>query len=102
MDIVIRMKTGLFETTPFRLQTGENRLLLIPVTAEGAEPIVLDEKDILSITLTQRRLTELEIQTRDTLYSGLFEEGYPFEETVNCLKRHLNVNITCEYKGGEY
>ena len=51
--------------------------------------------------ITEGRLPELEIQTRDVLYSGTLEAGVSLSEVVNHLKEYLNINITCEYKGGE-
>ena len=100
MDIIARIKTGFFEMKPYRLKAEDGNLLLIPIREDGEEAVVLAEGDILSVTLTEGRLPELEIQTRDALYSGTLEEGSSLAEVVQCLKEHLNINITCEYKGG--
>ena len=101
MELIVRMKTGFFEKTPYRLEAVEKGLRLTPVNADSAERIVLEQEDILSVTLTERKSPELEIQTRDTVYAGTLEEGYPFSEAVSYLNENLNVKITCEYKGGE-
>ena len=101
MEFIIRMKTGFFEKTPYRLEAIGKGLSLIPVTSESSERIVFKQEDILSVTLTQRRHPELEIQTRGVVYSGAFEDGYSFEAVASYLKENLNVKITCEYKGGE-
>ena len=100
MDIIARIKTGFFEMKPYRLKAEDGNLLLIPIREDGEEAVVLAEGDILSVTLTEGRLPELEIQTRDARYSGTLEEGSSLAEVVQCLKEHLNINITCEYKGG--
>ena len=101
MDIIARIKTGFFETKPYRLKVETGRLFLVPVQATSEESIILSERDILSVTLTEGRLPDLEIQARDSLYSGTLEENCSLAEVVHCLKEHLNINITCEYKGGE-
>lgn len=101
MEILTRIKTGFFEMKPYRLKVVKRSLLLIPLQEGGEGVTVLSESDILSVTLTEGRLPELEIQTRNELYSGILEESCSLAEVINYLKEHLNINITCEYKGGE-
>ena len=52
MDILARIKTGFFETKPYRLRAEEGSLSLIPLQEGGEGIIVLSEGDILSVTLT--------------------------------------------------
>lgn len=101
MEILARIKTGFFEMKPYRLKAEEGSLLLVPVQEGGEGVVILAEKDILSVTLTEGRLPEMEIQTRNELYSGILEESCSLAEVINYLKEYLNINITCEYKGGE-
>lgn len=100
MGITARIKTGFFEMKQYCLKAEKGSLLLVPVQADGGGSIVLAEGDILSVTLSEGRLPELEIQTRRTLYSGILEEGCSLAEVVSYLKGFLNINITCEYRGG--
>jgi len=100
MEILAGIKTGFFEITPYRLKAEEGCLSLIPLQESGKEVIVLSEGDILSVTLTEGRLPGLEIQTRNELYSGILDESCTLAEVINYLKEYLNINITCEYKGG--
>lgn len=101
MEILARIKTGFFEMKPYRLKAVEGSLSLIPLQEGGEGAIVLSECDILSVTLTDGRLPGLEIQVRNELYSGILEESCSLAEVINYLKQYLNINITCEYKGGE-
>lgn len=101
MEIEARIKTGFFEMKPYRLKAEEGSLSLIPLEEGGEGILVLSEGDILSVTLTAGRLPELEIQTLNELYSGILGENSSLAEVVNYLKGHLNINIFCEYKGGE-
>lgn len=100
MELIIRMKTVFFEKTPYRLEATQRGLLLILVKADGPERMLLLREDILSVSLTERRYPELEIQTRRAVYSGILEDGYPFSEMASYLSENLKLNITCEYKGG--
>lgn len=101
MEILVRIKTGFFEMKPYRLKAEEGSLLFVPLREDGGEIMLLAKGDILSVTLTERRLPELEIQTLDALYSGILADSCSLEEVVNHLKENLNITITCEYKGGE-
>jgi len=101
MEILARIKTGFFEMKPYRLKAEEGSLSLIPLQESGESYIVLSEGDIISVTLTEGRLPGLEIQTRNKLYSGILDKSYSLAEVIYYLKEYLNINITCEYKGGE-
>ncbi len=101
MEPIFRLKTGFFEKTPYRLKVVEKALHLVPVHADGAERIVLAQEDILSITLTERKAPELEIQTQNMLYSGIFEANVSVVEAIGQLKERLNTKFICEYKGGD-
>ncbi|WMJ78788.1 MULTISPECIES: hypothetical protein [unclassified Sedimentibacter] len=101
MKLILWMKTGFFKKTPYSLGARGNNLLLIPTKAEDAEQIILKQEGLLSVTLTQRKYPELEIQAQDAVYVGVFEEGVDFEEVASYLKEHLKTKIICEYKGGE-
>lgn len=101
MKILARIKTGFFEMKPYCLRAEEERLLLFPLQDGPGETIVLTERDILTVTLTDGRHPQLEIQTRKELYSGILEESCSLAEVINYLKEHLKINIICEYKGGE-
>ena len=101
MEILARIKTGFFEIKAYELKAEEGSLSLIPLHESGEGVIVLSEGDIISVTLTEGRLPGLEIQTRNELYSGILDESCTLAEVINYLKEYLNINITCEYKGGE-
>ena len=101
MDVIVRLKTGFFEKTAYRLEMRASRLILIPNKEEFAERIVIDQRDIRSVTLTERKHPELEIQTYDAVYVGIIEGECSFGEVVSFFNENLDAKITCEYKGGE-
>ncbi|MDD4844223.1 MAG: hypothetical protein PHU31_07820 [Anaerotignum sp.] len=99
MDLMLRIKTGFFETTTFRLEIGEKELQLVPIKPEETAEIVLEKDNIHSVTLREKRLAELGIQTRNMLYWGIFEKDIPFEQVVSYFRENLNIPILCEYEG---
>ncbi len=101
MEILTRIKCGFFEMKPYLLKVEKRSLLLVPLQEGDERVIVLSEDDILAVTLTQGRLTELEIQTHNELYSGILVESCSLAKVLNYLKKNLNIHITCEFKGGE-
>jgi len=100
VEIVARIKTGFFKVKPYRLKADVGSLSLVPLQEGGEGIIVFSEGDILSVTLTEGRLPGLEIQTRNELYSGTLDERCSLAEVINYLNEYLNINITCEYRGG--
>ena len=96
IDILVRLKTGFFGTTPYRLDVGENEFLLVPVNSDSVESIVLTEKDICSVTLKALKHPELEIKTRDTRFDVVLEERHTFREVLSFLRQYINVSTTCK------
>lgn len=100
MELIIRMKTGFFEKTPYWLEITDKSIFLIPINENRGEQILLHHEDIQSVTLTELKYPELEIQARNELYTGILVDGCPLGELVSYLNEKLNVKFTCVYKGG--
>lgn len=101
MELLVQLKTGFFEKRPYRLKAEDGSISLIPIKESGAEVIFISEGSILSVTLMEGRLPELEIQTRNEMYTCIINGSCSIAEAIKYLKEYLNINITCEYKGGE-
>ena len=94
-----RLKTGFFETKPFDLLISKGKLILSPSEAED-QVITISEKDILNITLKNVKSLEIEIQTWDKIYQGVFIDKADYEELLKKLKENINKKIFFEYEGG--
>ncbi len=94
-----RLKTGFFETKRFDLIARKGNLILSPVEAED-QVIIIPEKDILNVTLKNTKSLEMEIQTWDKVYQGIFNNKTDYEELLGQLKGNINKKIVCEYEGG--
>jgi len=94
-----RLKTGFFETKSFDLLISKGKLILSPSEAED-QVITISEKDILNITLKNVKSLEIEIQTWDKIYQGVFIDKADYEELLKKLKENINKKIFFEYEGG--
>ena len=93
-----RLKTGFYETKQFDFLISKGKLVLVP--PESAESwITIEEQDILTITLKNEKALELDIQTRDNIYQGIFGNQTDFEELLGQLKENIHKRIVCEYEG---
>ena len=87
-----RLKTGFFETKPFDLLISKGKLILSPSEAED-QVITISEKDILNITLKNVKSLEIEIQTWDKIYQGIFDNKDDYEKLLGQLKENINKKI---------
>ena len=94
-----RLKTGFFETKTFDLIVSKGKLILYPVESED-QVIIIPEKEILNITLKNEKSLEIEIQTWDKIYQGLFDSKTDYEKLLKQLTENINKKIVCEYEGG--
>jgi hypothetical protein len=97
----VRLRTGFYETEPYRLSIGRGMLELLPEKT-GAEPLILPEGKILSVTRFGKRCAGAEIQTEDRLYHVTLCDSSRAEELYQSLKENLRVGIEVEsaYEGG--
>lgn len=96
----IRLKTGFFETKPYDLLVGKDRLVLSSKESESGS-IIIPDKNIISIALNNKKAPEIEIQTWEKIFQGSLLEKADFEKLLNSIKENLSVKIICEYKGGK-
>ena len=94
-----RLKTGFFETKPFDFLIRKGKLILSPSESKD-QVIMIQEEDILSITLKTVKSLEIEIQTWDKIYQGIFDNKDDYEKLLGQLKENINKKIVCEYEGG--
>lgn len=95
MEFEIRLKTGFFETKPYNLLIGKNRLVLSSVNSAD-DNISVHEKEILLVSLREKKHSEIEVQTMENNYQGVFCDDIDFEEVLRILKENLHAKIICE------
>lgn len=75
---------------------SKGKLIFSPSESEG-QVIMIKEEEILSITLKNVKSLEIEIQTWDKIYQGVFCDKADYEELLKQLKENINKKIVCEY-----
>jgi len=97
----VRLRTGFYETEPYRLFIDRGVLKLLPEKS-GEEPLILPEAEILLVTFFGRRSAGAEIQTADRLYHMALCDSSRAGEMYQSLKENLRAGINFEtaYEGG--
>lgn len=91
-----RLKTGFYETQIFDFLIFKGKLVLSPAESEN-QVITILEKDVMNITLKNVKSLEIEIQTWDKIYQGVFDNKADYEKLLMQLKENINKKIVCEY-----
>lgn len=99
MPASIRLKTGFFRTSAYRLAQGPAELRLVP--ADSREPeIRLPAGEILSITVSETDGTkrpQVEILTSNRAYEGVFCSEADCREAIRLFRNELHMKI--QYHG---
>lgn len=96
----IRLKTGFYETKPYRLLI-ENGLLVLSPEEPGDQCITIPDWEVLSIGLYHQKTPGIEIHVRDNRYRCTLAEKTDYEKLLNRIKENPSVKIVCEYEGGK-
>lgn len=101
MGMEVWLKTGFFETTPYRLEVKNKRMHFLSSDPENGGKITLNETDILSVPL-QEKSSRFEIITGSYHYRGAFVLNRDWTQIIQLLKSELSVKIIYEYEGGSH
>ena len=89
MSYLLKLKSGFFKTHPYILILAKKQIRLTPLIQdipEGGElnQIVINDSDIISISLNQKKakVMELEIFSQQGSYQGIFAANTNFEELL--------------------
>jgi hypothetical protein len=99
MGVRIRLKTGFFETKNYWIEIKKNQLCFLPEN-QGEGILQFDEKEILTVTLKDFHIAELELQTSESIYIGIFSNRIDLAEALELMKGTLATKIIYEYEGG--
>lgn len=92
----VKMKTGFYETTNYDLSIFDGKILLIPSALGAKEAIEIVDHDLISITLTKKKNSEIEIRTRNQMFTGTLLENLYLREIYPILKKQINAKIIYE------
>ncbi len=92
-----RLKTGFFETKLYNLSIKDQRITILD---NEEELIVIDDDDLLCVSVTEKNHIEIEIQTKTNVYSGTISTAAASaSRLLDDLKEKLNKKIL--YEGGK-
>lgn len=96
MQFEVKMKTGFYKTTNYDLSADQHLLLLIPVKNKTDVAIQIPEEDLISIILTKKKKSEIEIKTYNQIFTGTFTLNTDLREVQQALKKHITTKIHYE------
>ena len=97
MEIGLRVKTGFFDTKPYRFLIEDERVLFSPAEEDG-EAYAFRKGEVLCVTLKERPLA-LELVTASSVVAGALVEGSDILEVKNYIQTRLDTKIICEFEG---
>ena len=91
----VRLKTGFYETKPYDLLISKQKLVLSPIESKD-DAITLSETEILFVYLREIKHYEIEVQTSDHIFQGIFYYNIDIEEVLRLLRNNLHTQIIFE------
>lgn len=101
MSIDIKLKTGFFETKPYRIKIINRALHFCPINSDCGDMFILNADSIVTVTLMQST-SKLEISTKNAIYSGFLDDDRDWIETFKFFKESLRAKIIYEYQDDKY
>lgn len=98
MQYGIKMKTGFYETTRYALSAFEGGIQLRPSEDKTKNIIHVLEDDLIAITLTRKKNPEIEIKTRNQMFTGTFTEKLDLFDVHHELKKYISTKVVYEEK----
>jgi hypothetical protein len=99
MKIELRLRTGFYETTSYWMEVTKNRIALSPLpTGGGKEEIVIPGEIITAISVLEKKNPEIEIQTKEGIFSGTLSQETDLDKLFDLMKKELNKKVI--YEGG--
>ncbi len=92
----LRLKTGFFETTPYRFYILKGHLRLVPDKTSARGNIEIPEEDLVSVALTKDSRLRITISTQSQTFTGTFVGTPDLREVSEYLKNRVYKPIICE------
>ena len=96
MSYQVKLKTGFYETTLYDLSLSQDKIQFIPLENTEKEVITIKSDDLITITLTKRTHSEIEVLARNRIFTGTFIQDPDLRELQKTLKKYINTKIIYE------
>ncbi len=95
IDVLVRLRTGFYQTTPCRIRSTRSEIVLTPEDHGPVQrPIVIDADDIVSISLVQKKVPEIEIETESETYRCLLDSSIDLPKLLSAIEDTIGTTIT--------
>jgi len=96
MTIEVRLKTGFFRTSAYKLRFDQGCLHFVPDDPLETEA-VLAYSEILSVNMYEKKQPQFEILTNCHTYIGVFHNQTDFQKALHLYKLYSNLQIVYEF-----
>ena len=94
IDVLVRLRTGFYQTTLCRMQSTLSEIVLTPEDHGTAQrPIVIDANDIVSVSLIRKKVPEIEIETESETYRCLLDSSIDLPELLSAIEDTIGTTI---------
>jgi hypothetical protein len=90
----IKLKTGFFETTLYKLSISEGLLVFSPVISRNNKEFSISDEHLVSIEITDKKHTEMEIKTLNEFLTCIFSEKPDISKLIIVLTDNFNKKIS--------
>lgn len=96
MSYEIKLRTGFFESSLFSLSVSPGLIQFIPIESTDKSSIIINEKDLVAITLLKNKTGEIDIETYNQILTGTFTKKIDLKKVVKDFKKNINKKIYYE------
>lgn len=94
IDVLVRLRTGFYQTTPCRMQSTRSEIVLTPQDhGTQQRPIMIDADDIVSISLLRKKVPEIEIETESETYRCLLDPSIDLTKLLSVIEDTIGTTI---------
>jgi len=90
----VKLKTGFFETTSYKLSISESSIVLSPANSGKNKEFSITDEHLVSLEITSNKHTEIEIITLNEFFTCTFLKNPDISELIIVLKDNFNKKIS--------
>jgi len=94
VDAPVRLRTGFYETTPYRIRSTCEEVVLSPCDFESEKKIITIRPDVVvSVSFLRKRNPELEIETEIETYRCILNPDTDIAQLLSSIENALDAKV---------
>jgi hypothetical protein len=94
VDAPVRLRTGFYETTPYRIRSTCEEVVLSPSDFESEKKIITIRPDVVvSVSFLRKRIPELEIETEIGTYRCILDPDTDIVQLLSSIENALDAKV---------